>query len=334
MVETKRFPERIKMQKFSLKGNLYNYFASMRWYGAFISVMAGWLGIIFSGVTTSIFRQAAILAILFVGWGVNQIINDYLGLREDKFNAPERPMVTGALNARFALALSLALFIIGLMATYRLNPQANILYLFVFALNIVYERAKRMPSLGNITFGLLIAPCVYYGAVCVNRSKILDVFFDSNLAVLAILIWLINAVLCFFADFKDYQGDKIAKVNTLVVALGLHRAKYLGLFFATLPFLCLWYFLRKLLLFHFFINKHFLVMLTLTFFTFCYSALLLIKNPQGENTHYSLKWALLGVVLFETTLGGLIKPALSIIIFIFNLTCITLIFCLYKDRLL
>ena len=43
---------------------------------------------------------------LFLSWGINQIINDYLGLKEDRVNAPNRPMVTGELDPGKALVLT------------------------------------------------------------------------------------------------------------------------------------------------------------------------------------------------------------------------------------
>jgi geranylgeranylglycerol-phosphate geranylgeranyltransferase len=330
-VETEWFFERIKMQNFSLKNNFFAYLVSMRWYYSFIAAMAGWIGISFSGFNPDVSRQFVVLTVLFIGSGVNQIINDYLGLAEDRYNAPNRPMVTGRLNVKFALVLSFAFFLIALVITYRLNREAIIFYLFVFFLNIVYERAKSMPLLGNILFGLLIAPCVYYAAMCVNQITLQKALLNSRLAALAILVWLINFVLCFFSDFKDYEGDKKAKIKTLVVLLGIDRAKHLGLILIAIPFLSLYYFLRLSLLSENMPQGCILIMFLLSFLCFLYPALLFLKYPHGENTHHAPKWIIMGVVLFKTALIGLVNPYLSIILFIFNFLFMGMLFYLYRD---
>jgi len=317
------------MKKKSLKKNTFAYLVSMRWCYSPIAVMTGWLGISFAGTHPNNLRQILVLAVLSFGWGANQIINDYLGLAEDKLNAPNRPMTSGKLNIKFALTLSLIIFFLGFILTYRLNPEALIFYLAAFILNLGYARAKRMPLVGNIIFGLLITCCLYYAPMGVYRIKLLDLMVNGRLAALAILIWLINFTLCFFTDFKDFQGDKKTKIKTLVVLLSPQRAKYLGLILIIIPFFCLTLFLKYSLLPQ--PGIIFSPLLILTFLTFLYPALLLIKNPAKLNSRRCLKWFVMGIVLFESALMGLITPGLSAILFILNFIGITGLFKLYKD---
>ena len=101
------------------------YVKSMRLYYSFITGIAGWIGVSYyqfiahsTGpigktdivrtieVATPISKQIVILVILFLAWGINQIVNDFLGLKEDKINAPMRPMVTGELHPWASLGLS------------------------------------------------------------------------------------------------------------------------------------------------------------------------------------------------------------------------------------
>jgi geranylgeranylglycerol-phosphate geranylgeranyltransferase len=90
------------------------YVKSMRLYYSFVTGIAGWIGVSYyeyiattegprgtSGMIKTIERptpddqKVVILVILFLAWGINQIINDFLGQKEDRINAPERPMVSG-----------------------------------------------------------------------------------------------------------------------------------------------------------------------------------------------------------------------------------------------
>ena len=93
------------------------YGKSMRIYYSFVTGIAGWVGVAYyqyiantvgergtSGLERTIevpaplSRQIVIILILFLAWGINQIVNDFLGYKEDKINAPMRPMVTGELK--------------------------------------------------------------------------------------------------------------------------------------------------------------------------------------------------------------------------------------------
>ncbi|MDD3927632.1 MAG: ubiquinone biosynthesis protein UbiA, partial [bacterium] len=79
-------------------GFLRAYVKSMRIYYAFVTGITGWVGVsLYHRLMpdhVNYMRSAMILLVLFLCWGVNQIFNDYLGLQEDRINAPNRPMVT------------------------------------------------------------------------------------------------------------------------------------------------------------------------------------------------------------------------------------------------
>ena len=68
-------------------------------------------------------KKGVILAILFLAWGINQIFNDYLGLEEDRINAPDRPMVTGELQPRAAVLLSTVLMIVAIAVTWSQSKE-------------------------------------------------------------------------------------------------------------------------------------------------------------------------------------------------------------------
>mgnify|MGYP001565895164 CR=1 FL=1 len=279
-----------------LKRNLSAYLVSMRWQYSFIPAFAGLIGISFSVDSPTTTRQITILGILFVGWGINQVINDYFGIEEDRHNAPRRPMVNGSLNIGFALCLSSALFLIGAVMTLLLNKEAIWIYIFIFALNLAYERAKKVPLLGNIAFGLLIAPCVFYSAVCAGKGTIAGALTDKTLLALALLVWLANTVFCFFTDFKDFLGDKKAGINTLVAALGQDKAKYLGLLLAMLPYAAVFYFQSFLEI----IPRTNPLLLSAGIFCFLITAVIIFFNAHDKKeTSRSLVWATVGVLLFE-----------------------------------
>ena len=309
----------------------FAYLKSMRPYLFFVSGMAGCLGLVFSGRPVSFGRAAAVLSVVFLGWGVNQVINDLLGLPEDKINAPHRPLVTGALPRRPAILLSMFLFILGGIVTFYLNPSALVLYLFVFILNIAYEFSKKIPWLGNIVFSLLLAPCLYYGAMCVNKEG-LGIFADKKLFLLATAIIMINIMAAFFTYYKDYRGDKAAGKKTVIVQLGPGKAKYLNHLVSAFPF--------SVLLFLFYspvwkddINPYFLILMLLTFIILQYTAFLFFKRPAGKDAYYSLKWNFRGVVLFKTSFIALVNPLMAGVLYLVNFILVGFLFDLHQDYL-
>ena len=81
-------------------GFIKAYIKSMRLYYSFITGIAGWVGVAYyeylanlpAGarektieIIPSEEKKIVILVLLFLSWGINQIINDFLGLKEDKF---------------------------------------------------------------------------------------------------------------------------------------------------------------------------------------------------------------------------------------------------------
>lgn len=316
------------MKKYRLlsKDTVFSYIKSMRPYLFFISGMAGWLGIIFSGTASSVGRTIVVLSVVFIGWGVNQVINDLLGLKEDKINAPHRPLVTGELPARQAIMLSIIFFILGGLITFLLNPKALILYLSVFILNIVYEYSKEIPLLGNIIFGILIAPCVYYGAMCMN-NKGLEILFDKTLSFLTVAVVLINFVVAFFTYYKDFIGDKVTGKNTIIVYLNPEKAKHLNFGIILLPFSVLFFLDWKIM------SPYFVAFMCINLFILEYTAFLYFKNPKGKNTYYSLKWNFRGAVLFETSFIALLNPLSASVLYLINFILVGFLFGLHKDHL-
>ncbi len=310
--------------------NLLAYLSSMRLYAAPVSVAAGIIGLV-NYPAANLVRLIIILAVLFFGWGINQVVNDYLGQKEDLHNAPKRPLVSGQLNLNFAVWLSASLFILGLILSFILNPRSCLIYVFVFLLNIIYQKKKHLPLLGNIIFGLLLAPCVYYAAICANPQNTFSIFLNSRIAAMSILVWQINFLLCFYSDFKDYQGDKKADIKTFVVALGTQKASIIGLLLLSIPFSCFFYF--SLIANQTGINPFSLMLIIAAGIMLFYQAIVFIILPAQQKEITNLKWFSLGVIIFETAIAALVSPRLALLTGVISFILAELIFLLNKKYL-
>ncbi|MDR3212346.1 MAG: UbiA family prenyltransferase [Azoarcus sp.] len=297
----------------------------MRLYYAFITGIAGWIGVSFYFFTTELgyagqispppLKTALILVFLFCVWGVNQIVNDYLGLPEDRINAPERPMVTGELNARAALILSgVLLFTVGLVTWLYLEPLALIPMVLGLVLNVVYEYAKGYGIWGNIVFGGMIATCVAYGFLACG-PYMPPLFTAPRISVL-VLVALLNGIMTYFTYFKDYFGDRQVGKKTLVVKYGPEKARLIGLFFSVVPALA---FSAMTMLGFFYVpsfSRVFWLLASLTLALQFYTAYLYFRFYHGEKTYFSLKTNFRACVCGQATLIAMFQDTLGMALFL------------------
>lgn len=311
----------------------------MRLYYSFVTGIAGWLGFAFYQhiatdyrtveIMPSVQRQVLILSILFLSWGVNQIINDFLGLKEDRINAPDRPMVTGELNHVTALLVSAGLMLSVFFITwFYLEKVALIPLILGVVLNVVYEYAKSRGILGNIIFGLMITMCSAFGFLAAGPTQA-PYFTKSRLSVIA-LVWLMNGLMTFYTYFKDYKGDKKAGKKTIIVKYGLRTSRYISIFSAFLPAI-LFVTLYSLGQIDAPITKTFIFLGILTFFLEVQTGWLYFKNPVGEMTYYSLEANFRACTCGQATFVALFNTRLGLVLFIISYVFVGFLFHLYKN---
>ena len=311
------------------------YIASMRLYYAFITGIAGWIGVSFyhwcSPEHVDHTRSAVILVLLFLGWGINQIVNDYLGLPEDRINAPNRPMVTGELNPSGALAVSAVLLLLAGGVSFALNPWSVLPILIGVLLNILYEYAKAWSLLGNVVFGLSIAMCTAYGFLAAGPLP--TPLFTSNRICALVLVALLNGLMTYYTYFKDYAGDKMAGKRTFVVRHGITVSRYAGLLGAFLPTLVFFLFhaagwlpIRDILY-----MDHFVFCGVMTVFLQLWTAVLFFRHPVGERTYFSLATNIRACVAGQVTLIAIFNGPLALYLLSASYVFIGFLFDLYKD---
>jgi geranylgeranylglycerol-phosphate geranylgeranyltransferase len=318
------------------------YIKSMRLYYSFVTGMAGWLGVAYyeylaahpleQSVETapSAEKKLVILVLLFLSWGINQIINDYLGLKEDRVNAPHRPMVTGELNPAYALMLSFGLIIIsGLVTWLYLEPIAIVFLIAGVALNIIYEYAKGKGILGNIVFGLMITMAPLFGGFASGPTNA-TVLLPNRMSVL-ILVWVMNSLMTYYTYFKDYTGDKAAGKRTLVVSFGLQASRWIAILSALLPTV-IFILLRVFGLHQTPLNSTFMILGALTVFLQIWTGVLYFRHPTGPGTHTSLVTNFRACTCGQAALIAIFNPDLALWLFIFSYIFVGFLFDFHKDH--
>jgi geranylgeranylglycerol-phosphate geranylgeranyltransferase len=318
------------------------YIKSMRLYYSFVTGIAGWIGVAYYEfisrfppertveVSPSLGKKIVILVMLFLSWGINQIINDFLGLKEDRFNAPERPMVTGELNPKAALVVSGILLVLsGLVTWFYLEPCAVIFLVLGVLLNIIYEYAKGYGILGNIVFGLMITMATLYGAFAAGPTE--STFLYTHRMSALILIFTLNAVMTFYTYFKDYEGDKKTGKKTLVVAWGPKKSRFAALVTAFIPVVA-FIILRWTDLLFVPINKTFIILGLITFFLLLRTGFLYFRYSSGEKTYDSLGTNFRACVCGQAAIIALFNQNLAIVLFIVSFISIGFLFKLHRNR--
>ncbi len=315
---------------------LLAYLKSMRLYYAFITGITGWVGVAFyhflEPERASLGRSAVILALLFLSWGVNQIINDYFGLAEDRINAPHRPMVTGELAIRPALTLTAFLLAGTLVVSYFLNPWAALAAATGIALNVLYEYAKAWSIIANLVFGVMIATCAVFGFFACGPAP--DVLLTSNrLCGLAIIV-AANGLMTFFTYFKDYEGDRKAGKHTFIARHGLKIGRVAGFVGTVLLFALLVLFIvagwlpTSDILF----PRSFIFCCLVAGFLQFWNVYLFFRNPTGRATYFNLQYNFRACVATEIALIALFNETLALYLLIVSYILIGFLFAFHKDE--
>jgi geranylgeranylglycerol-phosphate geranylgeranyltransferase len=102
---------------------------------------------------------------------------------------------------------------------------------------------------------------------------------ETNLWLLYAGVALLNGILTYYTYFKDYLGDKAVGQKTLVVALGLDKAKKLAVILSLLPSLA---FVIAKFAFGVAVNPEFIILAVATTALHLWTGWHYYKNPQGE----------------------------------------------------
>lgn len=311
-------------------GFIKAYVKSMRPYTFFITGVAGLLGMLLVQSSVSFFQKIAVLIILFLSYGINQVINDFLGKKEDKINAPHRPLVSGELDKTNAVIVTLVIFLLGVVVTFFFNPYALVIYFLGYLANVIYEYVKGIALLGNFWFGGLIALAPLYGALAITDMTLFEVFKNVNLLYISLLILLASSTMCYFTYFKDYKGDKKAKKETIIVLLSPKGARDLNVLMSLLPFVVL-FFIFVFGLWSLELNNYFLILILITFIISQYTCSLFYSYREKKN---SLELNFETLVLFQISLMALVKPFWALGLFLVSLLIMKVIFTtMYEKRL-
>ncbi len=174
----------------------------------------------FAGIPFPLLESILVFLTVFLITGAGNAINDYYDIDIDRINKPDRPIPSGRIGLSTALYFSLALFALGTLFAFMINPVCGIIALVNSLLLIYYARTlKRTAFLGNLAVGYLTGSTFLFGgAVFFEKGGLEDVFILFLLATLATIAREI------VKDIEDIEGDMRDGARTLPIVIGPGKA--------------------------------------------------------------------------------------------------------------
>jgi geranylgeranylglycerol-phosphate geranylgeranyltransferase len=161
-------------------------------------------------------RAAVVVAVVT---GAGNTLNDYFDREIYRTNRPSRPLPTGLLPPRLALAWAVLLFAGGLATSVVLGPACAALALVNSLLLVLYARTSKRWGLGkNLAVGYLVGSLFLFAALAAGELNALVV-------VLAACAALATTAREIVKDVEDLEGDRAEEARTLAATHGTRRAR-------------------------------------------------------------------------------------------------------------
>ncbi|CAJ35986.1 UbiA family prenyltransferase [Methanocella arvoryzae] len=166
-------------------------------------------------------------------------LNDYFDVEVDrKNNRTDRPIVRGEVSKNEALGLTIASFIVSIVAAYFIgNWGAFAVVVAMIVFGILYDyKLKEYGIVGNIYIAFTMAAPFLFSSMLFNSSPILLL-----LAAMAFFLGLGREIM---KGIMDVEGDALRDVKTIARVFGEKTAKYtavalyvIAMLLAPIPFL-------------------------------------------------------------------------------------------------
>lgn len=228
----------------------------------------------------------------FMLTAASMAINDYYDREIDAVNEPSRPIPSGTIKPKEALAFAFFLTIVGFVSAYLTNYFCLLTALVAWTLFATYTTiGKRSGLPGNFLVSACVAIPFIYGNFAISSVV------TPNVLIFVSMVFLSNTGREITKGIVDIQGDKTRNVKTLAVRYGAKQAaiaaSLLYVFAVTLspipPFLGI-------------VSFWFIPLVALTDLGLLISTLMLLRNYSRENArkikNSVLLWFIVGLLAF------------------------------------
>jgi len=228
----------------------------------------------------------------FMLTAASMAINDYYDREIDKINEPSRPIPSGLIKPREALAYAFVLAIIGFVAAYLTNIFSLVIAIIAWIVSVTYTTVGKKSGLpGNFLVSTCVAVPFIYGSVAIANKVELDALIFASMAFLSITGREITK------GIADIEGDKAMNVQTLAVRYGEKTAAVVAVVFYVSAVV-----LSPIPLLLNIVSFWFVPFVAVTDFGIVISSFMLLRNYSRENAkkvkNMILLWLLFGLIAF------------------------------------
>ncbi len=228
----------------------------------------------------------------FMLTAASMAINDYYDREIDAVNEPNRPIPSGAVKPKEALAFASVLTAIGFSTAYLTSIFCLLTAVIAWLLFVTYTTVGKRSGLpGNFLVSACVAiPFVYGSVAIVNKVRLAVLIF-------ALIAFLSNTGREVTKGIVDVRGDKTKNVKTLAVRCGEKRAAVAAAVFYLSSVL-----LSPTPLFLSLVSFWFIPLVVLTDIGLVASSIMLVRDYSGGNARKVKKtvllWFIIGLLAF------------------------------------
>lgn len=224
--------------------------------------------------------------------GTAMAINDYYDREIDAVNEPNRPIPSGLVKPKEALALTSVLTVIGFITAYLTNDSCFVLAIIAWIVLMVYTTVGKRSGLpGNFLVSTCIAIPFIYGSIAVVNSVELGVLIFASMAFLS------NTGREVTKGIADVKGDEMQGVKTLAVRYGEKNAAIAAAIFYFSAVL-----LSPIVWFLELVSLWFIPLVAITDLGLAASSFMLLKDYSREKARKTknliLLWFIIGLLAF------------------------------------
>ncbi len=221
----------------------------------------------------------------------SMVLNDYFDREIDAINAPYRPIPSGLISPREAVAYALLLSVLGILFSSMINILCFIIAVISFTVSSLYNALfKRTGLLGNFMVSFCVAMPFIFGAAIIGKI-------ESFILIFFLMVFLSNTAREVIKGIVDIEGDRVKGIMTVAVRFGGKVASkvaftlfLLAIMLSPLPFISGY------------MGYAYLALILIADIGFIYSSVKLIKNPSKYEAlkakRHILLWMFLGLMAF------------------------------------
>lgn len=228
----------------------------------------------------------------FMLTAASMAINDYYDREIDAINEPNRPIPSGLIKPKEALAFAFTLTAIGFAIAYLTNIfcfAIAIIAWIVFATYTIVGKRSGLP--GNFLVSICVAAPFIYGSCMVANA------IELNVLIFASMAFLSNTGREITKGIVDVQGDRMKNIQTLAVRYGEKTAAVAAalFYFSAVLLSPIPWFLNL-------VSLWFIPLVAITDFGLAASSFMLLEDYSRENARkvkkFVLLWLIVGLLAF------------------------------------